>query len=241
MTNPYDADLQLKMARNHIELFRSVAGDRFLTHFEQVKSRTMLSIERLYDLYLACQYVDGAGIPGCVVEVGTWQGGALGMAILSSASSERKIIGFDTYAGHLRPAANELDIRGHSMRDRFDDAAKRGESWAEADLEECREFLMTLRIPPPPIDLVKGDVKETLKFWESEPISILRIDCDWYLESLVSLEVLWPHVSMGGIVIMDDYGHHLGQRRAVDEFFADRPVKFTHVDYSCLSVVKTRE
>lgn len=241
MTNPYDADLQLKMARNHIDLFGNVVGDKFLAHFEQVRSKMMLSIERLYDLYLACQYVDKAAILGGVVEVGTWKGGALGMAILSSANSERQIVGFDTYAGHFRPAADELDVRGHSMRDRFDEAAERGESWAEADVDECREFLVSLRAPSPSIDLVKGDVKETLKFWQPEPISILRIDCDWYLESLVSLEVLWPHVSMGGIVILDDYGHHSGQRRAVDEFFADRPLKFTHVDYSCLSVVKTCE
>ena len=241
MTNPYDSDLQLKMARNHIDLFGNVVGQLFLAHFEQVKTRTMLSIERLYDLYLACQYVDKAAIPGSIVEVGTWQGGSLGMAILSGVNSDRQIIGFDTFAGHLRPDADEFDVRGHSMRDRFDEAAERGESWAEAHVDECREFLVSLRTPSPSIDLVKGDVKETLKFWQPEPISILRIDCDWYPESLVSLEVLWPHVSMGGIVILDDYGHHSGQRRAVDEFFANKPVKFTHVDYSCLSVVKTCE
>ncbi len=63
MTNPHDADLQLKMARNHIDLFGNVVGEKFLAPFEQVKSKTMLSIERLYDLYLACQYVDKAAIP----------------------------------------------------------------------------------------------------------------------------------------------------------------------------------
>ena len=82
------------------------------------------------------------------------------MAILSGENSERKIIGFDTYAGHLRPAADEHDIRGHSMRDRFDAAAKRGESWAEADVDECLEFLTSLRSPAPSIDLIKGDVKK---------------------------------------------------------------------------------
>jgi len=229
------------MARNHIDLFRTVVGDKFLDYFDQVKSKTMLSIERLYDLYLSSQYVDKAAIPGIVVEVGTWQGGALGMAILSSPSSERKILGFDTYSGHFRPAADEFDVRGRSMRDRYDVATESGESWAGADLDECRDFLLSLRTPPPRIVLIKGDVKETLKLWQPEPISILRIDCDWYVESLLSLEILWPHVSLGGIVILDDYGHHSGQRRAVDEFFAARPVKLTHVDYSCLSVIKTCE
>lgn len=181
MTNPYDADLQLKMARNHIDLFGNVVGDNFLALFEQVRSKTMLSIERLYDLYLACQYVDKSAILGGVVEVGTWKGGALGMAILSSASSDRKIIGFDTYTGHFRPAADERDVRGHSMRDRFDEAAERGEIWAEADVDECREFLVSLRAPSPSIDLVKGDVKETLKFWQPEPISILNRSASFVL------------------------------------------------------------
>lgn len=237
--NPYEADLQLKMARNHLQLFEAVVEPRFLDFYAQIRDRTMLSIERLYDLYSSVQYVDAAGIPGAIVEIGTWKGGALGMALLTHAGSQRSVVGFDTFEGHARPADGELDVRGDDMQVRWDRAAAAGDTWAGADFDECQQFLTGLAENAAQVELVKGDVKVTGLDWEPKPISILRIDCDWYLESLAALEIFWPHLAMGGVVILDDFGHHLGQRRAVEEFFHDRPMKLTHVDYSCLSGVKT--
>ncbi len=66
----------------------------------------------------------------------------------------------------------------------------------------------------------------------------MRIDVDWYLESKVSLENLYPMLVTGGIIILDDYGHHSGQRKAVDEYFENKQIKFSYIDYSCISAVK---
>ena len=235
--SPYD-DMQFKMARNHIDLFSAVAGETFMAIYDHVRPFTMLSIERLYDLYLSVRYVDQAEIAGCVLEVGVWKGGALGTAILSNISSERRVVGFDTFEGHFIPPKDEIDIRGHNMRERWIELQTQGQTWASANYEDCLEFLESLE-GAANIELVKGDAKETLEHWDPEPISILRIDCDWYAESRVALEILWPHLARGGVAIFDDYGHLDGQRRAVDEYFSTRPVKFTHVDSSCLSIVKT--
>ena len=238
MLNPFDQDLQLKMARKHIDLFSKVVPENFLRLMDKVKDSTMLSIERLYDIYLTCKYLDKNQINGALLEIGTWKCGSLGMALISTENASRKIIGFDTCEGHYRPEANEVDIRGHNMRARWDETQQEGQRWAAADLEESRKFLQSLNQNNNPIALIKGDLKETLKDWVPEPLALIRIDCDWYLESKVSLEFLWKQLVSGGIAIMDDYGHHDGQRRAVDEFFADKNVKFTHVDYSCISILK---
>ncbi len=110
---------------------------------------------------------------------------------------------------------------------------------AAADIQECREFLRSLNINNNDIQLIKGDVKETIRNFGDKDISILRVDCDWYEESKVTLETLYPRIALGGLVILDDYGHHTGQRRAADEYFSNIPIKFTHVDYSCVTIVKT--
>jgi hypothetical protein len=44
---------------------------------------------------------------------------------------------------------------------------------------------------------------------------------------------------MGGVLIVDDYGHYQGQRKAVDEYFADHPQLLHRIDYSCRVIVKT--
>ncbi len=52
-----------------------------------------------------------------------------------------------------------------------------------------------------------------------QKISLLRLDTDFYDSTLCELQVLWPRLVKGGILILDDYGHWDGARRAVDEYF----------------------
>jgi hypothetical protein len=90
--------------------------------------------------------------------------------------------------------------------------------------------------------LVAGDVAQTLHEQVPETISLLRLDTDWYESTKLGLEVLYPRLAVGGVCILDDYGHWAGARQAVDEYFAaagHRP--FMHpIDYSGRIFVKTR-
>ena len=52
-------------------------------------------------------------------------------------------------------------------------------------------------------------------------IALLRIDTDFYDSTLVALVNLWPMLSSGGVLILDDYGHWDGARKAVDEWLAE--------------------
>lgn len=233
-----EADYQLKMARNHIAAFLKVTDPAFEDLYDSVKPFTMCPVERLYDLHKAASYVDKAGVPGDIVEVGVWRGGALAMAAMSS-SDERKCVGFDTFSGHLEPGTDELDIWGNDMHKRWKDETQEGTiPWASASAAEVRAAFDSLGLDRNRLRLIEGDIKETVHSWPARAISILRIDCDWYPESMAALKGLYPYLSQGGVLICDDYGHHSGQRQAVDEFFADQAIRFTHIDYSC--IVSTR-
>ena len=71
------------------------------------------------------------------------------------------------------------------------------------------------------IYFIKGDVEKTLNEIKNIPekISLLRLDTDWYKSTKKELEVLYEKVSSGGVIIIDDYGHWGGSKKAVDEFF----------------------
>ena len=67
-----------------------------------------------------------------------------------------------------------------------------------------------------------GPVEETLPAAAPERIALLRLDTDWYESTRHELEHLYPRLSTGGVLIVDDYGHWDGARRAVDEYSRPR-------------------
>lgn len=76
--------------------------------------------------------------------------------------------------------------------------------------------------------MIKGWFDETLPKYKAEinPISILRIDADWYESVKCCLDNLYDNVLPGsGYIIIDDYGSCYGAQKAVDEFLNNRGVK----------------
>ena len=90
------------------------------------------------------------------------------------------------------------------------------------------------------IYFIKGKVEETLNVKQNIPdkISLLRLDTDWYSSTKKELEVLYEKVSPGGVIIIDDYGHWGGAKKAVDEFFKGKYVWMHYVDYACRLIIK---
>lgn len=76
----------------------------------------------------------------------------------------------------------------------------------------------------PQLNLVKGDVLETIPTLDIDRISLLRLDTDTYETTKFELEHLHDRVSLGGGVIVDDYGHTLSCKKAVDDFIRDKPI-----------------
>ena len=89
---------------------------------------------------------------------------------------------------------------------------------------------------------VEGDVAQTLHQSAPETIALLRLDTDWYESTRLGLEVFYPRLSVGGVCILDDYGHWQGARKAVDEYFGGQSYRpFMHpIDFSGRLFIKTR-
>jgi hypothetical protein len=71
-------------------------------------------------------------------------------------------------------------------------------------------------------------------------VALLRLDTDWYESTRHELIHLFPRLADGGVLIVDDYGHWEGARRAVDEYFAGEhaPLLMSRIDYAARIAVK---
>jgi O-methyltransferase len=69
---------------------------------------------------------------------------------------------------------------------------------------------------------------------------MLRLDTDWYDSTLHELRHLYPLLSRHGVLIIDDYGHWQGARRAVDEYLATlpHPIFLHRIDYTGRIAIK---
>jgi hypothetical protein len=116
-------------------------------------------------------------------------------------------------------------------------------SWVELTYLPINEVKQNLSRSNYPIENVKfiiGDVCETLNVDNNLPtqISILRLDTDWYKSTKKELEVLYPLLSNKGVLIVDDYGHWKGSKKAVDDYFKNDNIEIIKIDYSAIKMIK---
>ena len=211
-----------------------------------VRPWTMTGADKIYALIQAARYVTRHRIPGDVVECGVWRGGSMQAAartLLSVGDTSRDLHLFDTFDG--MPPPSERDVRREDDRTAeelmAEEARERSLVWAVASLEDVQAGFEQIPYPRERIHFVKGRVEETIPSQAPERISILRLDTDWYESTRHELEHLYPRLSSGGVLLVDDYGKWEGARRAVDEYLGanDPEIMLTRVDRVARLGIKT--
>lgn len=206
---------------------------------------TVTSLERMFSLYKAVEYVVKNRIEGPFVECGVWNGGSTMLAaltFLAFGDKRREIYLFDTFAGMTEPDEKDSDLYGtHSMGQWEADRREDHNEWCYGSLETVQTNMKLTGYPEELIHYVQGDVATTLPDQAPDRISVLRLDTDWYSSTLHELECLFPKVVRNGVLIIDDYGHWEGARKAVDDYFAGQgqPVLLNRIDYTGRLVLKT--
>jgi len=89
---------------------------------------------------------------------------------------------------------------------------------------------------------VKGKVEETIPGRLPAAISCLRLDTDWYQSTYHELTHLYPLLSRGGLLLLDDYGFWAGQKQAVDQYFRENGIKLflNRIDSNARIAIKTQ-
>ena len=212
-----------------------------------IKKYSMTTEIRMYNLLQSLRQIKYKNIPGDYVECGVWKGGNI-MLIKKFLENEnienKKIYAFDTFEGMPDPDKNDFDLAKNVSASALlnNDKDKTSNLWGFCSLEDVKKNLTKNLKDTHNIYFIKGRVEETLNVKENIPekISLLRLDTDWYSSTKKELEVLYEKVSPGGVIIIDDYGHWGGAKKAVDEFFKDKYVWMHYVDYACRLIIKDK-
>jgi hypothetical protein len=210
----------------------------------------MTSPERVLATADSVEYIVRRGVPGALIECGVWQGGnvlAMILALQRLGVSDRDIYLCDTFEGMTEP--------GDSDTSPFEEPAlahwKRAQSSSTHpwdwffrpdafNLERVQGLLHDTGYPSEHLHFVVGPVEDTLPEAAPDAVALLRLDTDWYASTRHELLHLYPRLSEGGVLIVDDYGHWEGCRRAVDEYFSDmaQPVLLSRIDYTGRIAIK---
>lgn len=210
----------------------------------QVRKRrlTYLGYDALSDLERTIRRLDAAHVPGIIVEAGCALGGST--VVLGTAKHpERTLRVYDVF-GMIPPpsAADGADI--HARYETITKGESQGiggdryygyeDNLRDKVADTLRSFGLDLKALR--IELIQGLFQDSLQV--DEPVALAHIDADWYESVMTCLERIVPHLSPGGVLVVDDYDHWSGCRKAVDAYFADKRDQYSFIRLSRLHIVR---
>jgi O-methyltransferase len=233
MTEPVDRqralylDLLRRTLTNYAYLGGDVPFDRFrcINHYDVEAARwkidalsrpaTLLTRAQLDLIEAAAVMIEREGVAGDFLEAGIWRGGAvifLRGLIEAYAMPGRRVVAADSFAGIPVTSRTEGDpVDGWNDR------------WV-ASLDEVRGNIDRFGLLDDRIVFLVGFFEDSLPTLTDEGFALIRLDSDSYDSVETSLDHLYPRVSPGGVVIVDDW-HLPGCRKAVLDYRARHGIR----------------
>ena len=182
-------------------------------------AETMVGLHRLDNLESCIVDVLRRNVPGDLIETGIWRGGAaiFMRGVLKAYGDEERVVwAADSFDGLPRPDAQTYPAdRGNKYwRSKF----------LAVSLDEVRSNFERYGLLDDRVRFLRGWFRDTLPSAPIEQLSVLRLDGDLYESTMVALRALYPKLSIGGYVIVDDWGAFPGCRAAVEEFRAEHGI-----------------
>lgn len=210
--------------RGALDLERRSEGSDWPVHAE-----TMVGMARLRNLRELLEIVVAEDVAGDVIETGVWRGGAsifMRGVLAAHGDATRTIWLADSFQGLPPPdpdhyPADEGDVL-HSI------------GFLAVGLDEVKANFERYGLLDEQVRFLPGWFRDTLPAAPVEQLSLMRLDGDMYESTMIALESLYPKLSVGGFVVIDDYGAIEACRQAVEEFRADRGIDdpITEVDWT---------
>lgn len=205
----------------NLQIVRKSMGDiRASGRDWPVGAETMVGIKRLDNLQFCISDIIARGVVGDLVETGVWRGGAsifMRGVLKAYHETERIVWAADSFAGLPEPNASRSPA---DSGDRHHQASNLAVSLDEVSANFAKYGLLDEQVR-----FVVGWFQDTLPAAPIDRIAVLRLDGDMYESTKVALESLYPKVTVGGYIVVDDYwNEQLPAKLAVDDFRTAREI-----------------
>src|SRR5262245_44867797 len=165
--------------------------DEFGQAYEKIRDHTLVDVYRCFELWSLVPEVNS--IAGVIVEVGVWRGGTGALLAKSAqrAGIREQVFLCDTFRGVVKAGAL--------------DPAYRGGEHADTSAAHVKKLMDRLELDN--VQIVEGVFPEDCRTALGESrMRLAHIDVDVYQSAADSFDFIWPRLSVGGIVVFDDYG-----------------------------------
>jgi O-methyltransferase len=207
----------LNTYRNHLKSKRELKVSSRL--YSKYKEFTMIPFDHFHtNIKLLSEVIN---VTGSVVECGVWRGGMIA-SMAEVLGNTRRYLLFDSFEGLPRPKPIDgkaaLEWQNNKEGAFYFDNCK-----AEIEFAQLAMRMADVKTA----DFIKGWFAETIpNYKEIEQIAVLRLDCDWYDSVMTCLEKFFPHVSNGGLILIDDYFTWDGCALAVHDYLSKNKLPY---------------
>lgn len=161
---------------------------------------TMIGLKRLDNLQFCIEEILNNAIPGDLIETGVWRGGAtifMRAVLMMYNCTERNVWVADSFKGVPPP---QPDKYPHDK-----DAYWHKYSILSVAVEQVKKNFERYGLLDDKVKFLEGWFKDTLPDAPIEKLSLMRLDGDLYESTVDAFSNLYPKLSSGGYVIIDDY------------------------------------
>jgi len=210
---------------------------RFIDHYIKGRAVTMLPLCRLDNLWACVEEVMREKIPGDLIETGVWRGGAtifMRGLLRAYGDQDRTVWVADSFEGLPEPDVRRFPKEAALYRG---PTIQQGYKRMAATLDEVRANFEAYGLLDQRVRFLKGWFRDSLPNAPVKKLALMRLDGDYYESTMDALVNLYDKLSVGGIVIIDDYGEDIWTncRQAVEEFRERRGIRdpIIAVDSKC--------
>jgi O-methyltransferase len=183
-----------------------------------VRAETMIGLRRLDNVQSCVEEVLAADVAGDLLEAGVWRGGAtifMRGVLAAHGDTHRTVWVADSFEGLPKPRAiHPADSEDLHWTQPF----------LAVSLEDVQRNFTRYGLLDDQVRFLPGWFSDTLAGAPIEALAVLRVDCDMYGSTTDVLNALYPKVSKGGFIIVDDYGDIPSCKAAVDDYRAEHEI-----------------
>lgn len=200
-------------------------------------AQTMVGIKRLDNIQFCVEQTIKNNVPGDLIETGVWRGGStiFMRAILKAYGIADKAVWVaDSFEGLPKPKEHLYQADKGDVYHTYDEL--------KVSLEEVQDNFRKYNLLDSQVRFLKGWFSETLPSAPIEKLSVLRLDGDMYESTLDALVNLYPKLSVGGYIIVDDYHWIKACRQAVTDYREQHDIsdEIIDVDWTAIYWQKTK-